>query len=156
MRQFRLILSTFLCLLAIHAGVLAASAADMKVEARLIWGTNDETTNLNHKPLDPTLTTDLRRIFKWKNYVEITNRITSIPASSSKDLQMSDKCNIKLKNLGQSRIEVSCVGSGKPVSKGVHTLAPGKWLTLAGNDKNDSAWFIVLRSLDAKVADAKK
>ena len=47
----------------------SALAADLKLEARLIWGTNDETSpNPDHKPVDAKTTGMLSKAFKWKKY----------------------------------------------------------------------------------------
>jgi hypothetical protein len=128
----------------------SAHASDLKLEAKLIWGTNDDTKELKHKPVDPSLTQSLH-MFKWKNYVEITNQVASIQQDAIKEMRMSDKCRIQVKNLGSSRVDVKLFGSGKWVSHGVNTLP----CAIGGGDKNDSAWFVVLRSTDAKTAEKK-
>jgi hypothetical protein len=133
----------------LFTGATFASAQEMKIEARLIWGTDSE-TNITHKIEDPRLNEDLTRIFKWKTYYQITNCSAVIPLNDTQSLEMSSKCLLKVKNMGDSRVEVSCFGNGKWVSKGAYTLPSGKWLTLGGADKNDSAWFIVMRSRSAK------
>ena len=131
------------------AGAAAASAADMKLDARLVWGTDDEKGGPDCKPVDPELAAKLHGMFKWKNYFEITNQAASIPLNKTKDLKMSDHCTIRVKNLGGSRVELSCIGEGKPVDKREETLTPPKWLVWGGNSKHDTAWFIGLRAEDA-------
>jgi hypothetical protein len=124
-----------------------AKGADMQLEAKLIWGSNDSADKVSHKLVaDPKLSSDLHRIFKWSNYYEINTKSVTIPANKSGELQMSEKCKLEIKNLGKNWIEVNCIGKGKQVSKGKHSLAPGKWFTLAGNDKNNTAWFVVMRT----------
>jgi hypothetical protein len=145
------LLSTFLL-----AAAAAASAADMKLEARLVWGTNDEKGGPNCNPMDAELAAKLHGLFKWKSYFEITNQTASIPLNKTRDLKMSDHCTLRIKNLGGFRVEISCIGEGKPVDKKVDTLTPPKWLVWGGNCKNDTAWFIALRSKDAKAGDANK
>jgi len=139
----RLFLTTFLLALA-----AAASAADLKLEARLVWGTNDEKGGPNCKPVDPGLYDKLHGTFKWKSYFEITNRIAGIPINQTRDLKMSDHCTLRVKNLGGSRVEINCIGEGKEVHKGAYTLTPPKWVVLGGNSTNNTAWFIGLRSSD--------
>ena len=56
-----------------------------------------------------------------------------MPLNQSRDLKMSDACTIRVKNLGGSRVEVSCIGHGKQVHKGAYTLMPPQWLVLGGN-----------------------
>ena len=128
-----------------------AFAADLTLEARLVWGANDSQI-ASYKPAEDGLSAKLHRIYKWNNYFEITNQVRSIPVNQSRDFKMSDRCVLKIKNLGDSRIEVSCIGQGKEVSKGSHTLAPAKWLVIGGNAKNDTAWFVGLRTVDASLA----
>jgi hypothetical protein len=123
-------------------------AQEMKVEARLIWGANAEFADKTK--VDPRLNEDLSRIFKWKTYYQITNCVATLPVNETRSYEMSSQCVLTIKNLGDSKFEVSCVGNGKPVWKGAYPLQPGKWLTLAGPDRNDTAWFIVMRSTDVK------
>ncbi|MDB6059734.1 MAG: hypothetical protein JWO95_3578 [Verrucomicrobiales bacterium] len=128
-------------------GVMSARAADMQLEAKLVWGSNDEADKVKHTLVsDPKLSSDLHRIFKWSNYYEISTKEVAIAPDKTGVLQMSDRCKLEVKNLGKNWIEVNCIGSGKQVSKGKHSLAPGKWFTLAGNDKNNTAWFVVMKT----------
>lgn len=136
----RFLFTTFLLIAA------AANAADLKLQARLVWGTNDEKGGPHCKPVDMGLFDKLHGTFKWKSYFEITNQIASIPLNKSRDLKMSDRCTLRVKNLGGSRVEISCIGEGKEVHKGDYTLTPPNWVILGGNSKNDTAWFIGLRS----------
>jgi hypothetical protein len=145
----------FLSILLLGAAA-AASAADTKLEAHLVWGTNDEKGGPNCKPVDAELSAKLHGMFKWKNYFEITNQTATIPLNKARDLKMSDHCTIHIKNLGGSRLEISCIGEGKPVDQRVETLTPPKWLVWGGNSKEDTAWFVGLRSDDPKPNDAAK
>ncbi len=133
---------------------LSAGAADLTLEAHLIWASN-ETSDPRYHAAPDDLSGKLHMIYKWTSYFEITNQIRSIPARESRDFRMSDKCVLKIKNLGDSRIEVNCIGQGKQVSKGIHTITPGQWVILAGNAKNNTAWFISLRPVDASLATNK-
>lgn len=142
----RLFLTTLLL-----AFTAAASAGDLKLDARLVWGTNDEKGGPHCKPVDAELAAKLNGTFKWKSYFEITNQIISIPLHKTQDVKMSEHCTLRIKNLGGSRVEISCIGEGKEVHKGTYTLAPPKWLVLGGNSKNNTAWFIGLRANEADV-----
>jgi hypothetical protein len=153
MRPF---LNVLLAGLAFSAVTLPAKAADLKLEARLIWGANDERETVKYQPVDSELSEKLHRMFKWKNYFEITNKTAGIPLNQACDLKMSDACTIHIKNLGASRVEVSCIGHGKQVHKGAYTLVPPQWLVLGGNDTADTAWFIGLRAFDSNAAEPKK
>ncbi len=132
----------------------AASAADLKVEARLLRGANDEKAGVNCK-VDAELAAKLHGTFKWKYYFEVTNQSASIPVNKSCDLKMSAQCTLSIKNLGGSRVEINCLGDGKPWCKGAYTLTPPKWVVLGGNNTDDTAWFIGLRS-EAKAGETNK
>src|SRR3954471_20100654 len=93
--------------------VMSARAADMQLEAKLIWGSNDGADKVKHTLVqDPTLSADLHRIFKWTNYYEISTKDATIAPDKTGILQMSDKCKLEVKNLGKNWIEVNCIGSG--------------------------------------------
>jgi hypothetical protein len=126
--------------------VAAAGAADLKLEATLVWGTNDDTGGPDCKPVDAQLAAKLHGMFKWKNYFEITNKTAALPLNKSRSLTMSDRCTLEVRNLGASRIEVKCIGRGKQVHQGAYTLDPPAWLVLGGDATNNTAWFIGLRS----------
>jgi hypothetical protein len=126
----------------------SAKAGDMNLEARLMWGTNDENGGPNSKPVDAELSATLHRTFKWTHYFEITNQLAAIPEKQTRDLKMSDRCTLRVKNLGGSRVEINCIGEGKEVHKRTDTLLHHNWLVVGGNDKNNTAWFIGLRSED--------
>jgi hypothetical protein len=147
---------SLLAAMAFSATALSTRAADLKLEARLIWGANDDKEAVKYKPADPGLSDKLHRMFKWKNYVEITNKTAGIAVNQTCDLKMSDACTLRVKNMGGSRVEVSCIGHGKQVHKGAYTVVPPQWVVLGGNDTADTAWFIGLRAIDNKPVDEKK
>jgi len=64
--------------------------------------------------------------------------------SSKKRVRMSEKCEIEVENLGDSTVEVKLFGEGKMVVRKKQALPTGELLVLAGEDKNDTAWFVVL------------
>jgi hypothetical protein len=147
----------FLCASVVLAATGSTTwAADLKLEARLIWGANDQTEPVQNKPVDAELSENLHRMFKWKNYYQITNQTATLPLNKVCDLKMSDHCTLQVKNLGASRVEINCIGEGKPVHKGAYTMVPPQWLVLGGNDKDNTAWFIGLRAIDTAHADSVK
>lgn len=128
---------------------VAAALGELKLDARLIWGSDDDKSpNPKHKKLDTELTKKLRKIFKWKNYFSCEEKVVTIPINQSTRIQMSERCTIEVKNLGNSRVEVYLFGEGKFINRTSHTLPKGDWLTLAGDDKNETAWFIVLKQVE--------
>jgi hypothetical protein len=143
-------------LLALFLGAAAgpARAADLKLQATLIRGNNDSPATVNHPFADPALSAKLRgaRAFKWTNYYQITNLTVLIPLHQSRDVKMSDRCTLKIKYLGASRVAIDCVGQRGQISKGTNTLP----FVLGSDDTNNTAWFVSLQSADARIADSAK
>jgi hypothetical protein len=128
-----------------------ALAADLSVEARLIWGTNDkQSPDPKHKSIDTPLTQRLAKLFTWKYYFEVNRKEASIVRNATRKIELSDKCLIEMKSFGDSRVEVKLFGSGKFLSKTVESIPKGDWLVLAGPSENKTAWFVVLKAIKPK------
>lgn len=124
----------------------SALAADLRLEAKLIWGANAPPATVNYNLADPALAATLRHHFKWTNYYEITNLAGAIPLNQSRVFRVSEQCTLNIRNLGSSLVAVECTGQAKPVIKGTNALP----CVYTGTNLDDTAWFIRLRSLDAK------
>jgi hypothetical protein len=125
-----------------------ALAEDLKLEVRLIWGTNDkESPNPQHKSIDTPLTRKLAKLFTWKNYFEVNRQEISLALNAAKKVKLREKCLIEVKHLGDARLEVKLYGSGKFVSRTLETIPTGDWLVLAGDSENKTAWFVVLKAV---------
>lgn len=123
-------------------------AADLKVEVKLIWGSNaDSSPDPKHKKLDTNLTEFFKKTYKWKNYFEVNRKNVTIPEGKQVPVPLSDVCKVEVKYLGGNRIEVKLYGHGKLVITGIHNLPQNDRLVIAGDDKNDSAWFIAFKRL---------
>jgi hypothetical protein len=133
----------------VFSSVVRSASEDLKLQAQLVWGTNDEKPNdPKLKDVDPDVKEKLRGVFKWKNYFEVNRHDFTVRTSTSKRVKMSDSCEIEVHNLGNSSIEVKLYGKGKMVVSKKQKITPGELLVLAGDDKNDTAWFVVLRLSD--------
>ncbi len=131
--------------------VIQAVGAELKVEAKLMWGTNDDKSpNPAHKPVDKEVAERLRKVFKWKNYFVVNRQTKTIPSRGSNRFVLSDKCTIEITELEGPRVEVKLIGEGKEVNKTTKRLTKGEWFTYAGDAKNDCAWFVVITDLDEK------
>jgi len=127
------------------AAVGAASAAKLPVKAQLVWGTDkDKPNDPRLKEVDPSLHDKLCKVFKWKNYFVVHTEEVTLTGPETKSIRMSPKCELKLRPLELPRLEVSLYGEGKLVVTRRQSLLPGHPLVLAGSDKNDTAWFVVL------------
>ena len=139
-------------LLVFSASLCASVAAERKIEARLIWGTNEEKSpDPNHKPLEGDLARKLHDMpLKWKNYFEVTRKIFTISDSTYTNVVMSKQCTIEVKDKGANNVTVKLYGEGKPVRRVDKPLPKGEVLTIGGDDKNNSAWFITVRPVSAE------
>ena len=132
-------------------GNIAVQAADLKFEAQLIWGTNEkESPDPKHKPIAPDIKKKLEGLpLKWANWFVVNKQTFSIPAGGTKRIALSEKCEIEVKDLGHSKIEVTHYGKGKEVWKGAQELPKGEiFPVLGGNAPNATAWLMVLKRLE--------
>lgn len=95
------------------------------------------------KEVDSKLKDRLCGVFKWKHYYEVHRKqITAVPGKPEKH-RLSGKCQIEVQNIGNSWIEVNLFGEGKWVNRVKQKVSPPELLVIAGDDKNDTAWFVV-------------
>src|SRR6266496_2936537 len=128
---------------------LRSAPADLNLQAQLVWGTNNEKPDdPKLKDVDPRVKDKLRGVFKWKNYFEVNRKKFTVAASGAKKIRMSDLCDIEVQNLGSSSIEVKLYGNGKMVVRKTQKIRPNELLVLAGDDKNDTAWFVVMSRVE--------
>jgi hypothetical protein len=127
------------------SGLSESAAAEHSFQVQLIWGTDgDKPKNQSLNDVDSKLQEKLKGVFKWKNYFEVTQKPLTISRSGSEKLKLSDKCDIQVREVGSARIEIRLFGEGKLVLKKVQTVTPGEVIVLAGDSKNDTAWFVVM------------
>lgn len=120
--------------------------AEQKFAAILIWGTDDEKPEgKNLKDVSDTLRQKFAKLpVKWKNYYEVTRKSITIKPGHPQEVQLSDKCLVKL-HQSEKGLDVELVGENKSVYKGNRPM-PGKdILIVGGDDKNATAWFVVLK-----------
>ena len=136
-------------LLALSSPALMASI--LKIEAKLIWATNeDKSPDPNHTPVDAPTAERLRKTFKWKNYFVVKTLTKEVPSRGSQRFELSKKCTIEIKELEGPRVEVMLIGEGKPVHRAVKSLSKGESFVYSGDDKNETAWFVIITELEQK------
>jgi hypothetical protein len=140
-----------------------ARAAGIELDIQLIWGT-DEKPDLNApgaegvpeggreegrigelKPVDPALSSSLKKIFKWQEYYLIKREVVAVAARQPVRVRLSEHCEVVVWALPGERVEVKLFGRGKLVNRTVKSLEPGQIITIAGDDKNETAWFVVIQ-----------
>lgn len=129
---------------------LSATAADLKFEAQLLWGTNDpKSPDPRHKPISDEIRKALKDLpLKWTNYFEVSRASFAVADEASKKVTLSEKCEVEVKNLGKSRIEIYLFGKGEPVWKRNQPLPKGETLVLGGNAPNATSWLVTLKRLE--------
>lgn len=145
----RLLWQFFLLLLVLGWGFIQAALASEPVETRvqavLVWGTNEsQPSGKNIKELDAKLRERLANIFKWRNYFEVSRKTAGVTPSKPQLVKLSDDCSVDIKLLPDNQAEVKLIGKGKTIVTRRHSLAKPDALVLAGDDKNNTAWFVVL------------
>jgi hypothetical protein len=129
---------------------IPAQVSDLKLEALLIWGTNDaKSPDPKHKPVDPAVRKKLDDLpLKWAHYFEVKRVEFAIPESGSKKEQLSDKCTIEVKNLGGSKVEVTYFGNGRSEEKRTQFLQKGNLLMYGGNAPGATSWLVILKQVE--------
>src|SRR5437868_2813139 len=105
-------------------GELRAQAGELKFETQLLWGTNEkESPNPKHRPVDPDIEKKLAGLpFKWAYYFVVNRTNFVVAAKGTIRVRLSEKCEIQVKDLGNSKIEVTHFGKGNEVWKGAQVL----------------------------------
>jgi hypothetical protein len=147
-RRHRSLLITFL----IAAVTTAAQAKELKLETKLIWGTNDEKSpKKEHELVDEATAKKLRKVFPWKNYFVEKKVIGHVLSRGTNQFKLSDKCTIEITELEGPKVEVKLIGKGRPVHKATKELRKGEWFVYTGDDdKKECAWFVIITELDEK------
>ena len=133
--------------LLLAVAVPAARAADLKLEAQLIWGTNDrKSPDPKHKPVEADVANKLKNLpFKWSSYFEVNRKQFAVTLTEAQRVRMSDECEIAVKQVGDGQVELILFGKGKHVGKINQRLPKGELLVMGGNAPNFTAWFVVLK-----------
>jgi len=126
-----------------------ASAADMKGEAVLVWGTNDSAppAGKNYKPVDDEILKKLKALpLKWSHWFEVRRKPFSAAPAVTQEVTVSDKCRLTVRNLGgDAGLEVVLIGKGKEVVKRRQPLPVGEMLVVGGNAPDATSWLVILK-----------
>lgn len=148
-KSSRMFLRALLILIGVSAWewqvATATAAPDAKVQAILVWGTDEvKPDKKSLKQLDGKLHEKLAKVFKWQHYFEVSRKSSDLPAGKPQGLKLSDECSVEIKVLPDNIAEVKLIGKGKTLVTRRHSLAKAEALVLAGDDRNNNAWFVVL------------
>jgi hypothetical protein len=124
----------------------ASKGPEQKFAAILIWGTDGEKPEgKNLKDVDANLRDKFKKIFKWKHYFEVSRKPFTMHPGDTHMLKLSHKCDIKVLQSEKEGLEVELYGEGKFVVKRKQTMPLNDIFILAGDDKNATAWFVVIK-----------
>ena len=119
--------------------------------SQLVWCTDkDKPADKKLENLDPKLGGKIRKIFKWKNYFEVSRKVLSLPGDDGKRVKISGRCEVIVRELPGEQMEVALFGdkqlAGKAVQKYAPILAKGEHLVIGGDDKDNygDAWLLVI------------
>lgn len=143
-------------LLPLH-GDAAESADAKRFSAQLVWCTDSEKpAGKELKDLAPKLRGKISRIFKWKNYFEVSRRPLSLPADDGKRIRISDRCEVIMSAVDAEKMEVVLYGDKKLAGKNVMNFAPilekGELLVIGGDDRDNygDAWLLIISAAPQK------
>jgi hypothetical protein len=138
-------------LMCVWGGTAMASEAEVGLLAQLVWateGTKPDDKKL--KEVDSVTRDKLRGVFRWREYFEIARKEFKVSSARLARVRLSPKCEIEVERVGNEIFEVKLFGEGKMVVKQRQSLKPVELLVLAGDDKDDAAWFVVIRRQKSK------
>ena len=136
--------------LLIFNGVVAR-AGDLKLEAQLVWGTNDEKSpDPKLKPVEANVRKKLADLpLKWSHYFEVNRKRFDVAKGATTKAALSQKCAVEVKSLEGKKVEVVWFGKkGEVVGKQTQPLAQGEMLVLGGNAPNATSWLLILKRLE--------
>jgi hypothetical protein len=127
-----------------------AADPEMKVEAQLVWGTNNkESPDPKHKPVSEEVRKKLLALpLKWTNYFEVNRKLLRIPLASQRKEALSEKCAVEVKYLGKSKVEIVLIGKGEQIEKRTQDFPLSETLVLAGKAPDETAWLVVLKRVE--------
>ena len=132
-------------------GLAAAVAAEeLKLEATLVWGTNEaQSPDPKHKPVCAEVEKKLNTLpLRWQHYFEVKRQKFVVPDAGTQKVNMSKDCQIVVKNLGKGGVEMNVIGKGESVGRIKQRLPKGEVLVTGGNAANFTGWFIVLQQAE--------
>lgn len=147
MRKYRSpfgILVLFLLIILSPGLINDAHAEELRLRVRLLWGSDDHPSqHPKLKEVHPSLAEKLKMVFKWKHYFKVNEKQVSVSDGKSARTVLSEKCEVEVKNEGNSMLLVKLYGEGKLMNQHRQHM-PEDCLVIGGRDKNYTAWFVVI------------
>ncbi|MGC8743362.1 MAG: hypothetical protein ACP5T0_05740 [Verrucomicrobiia bacterium] len=149
--KYWLVLKVLILVFALMSPVIPAQAANLKLEISLVWGSNEEKLpDPKYHRVNDELGKKLQKIFKWKHYFLIKKQEAEVPSRATKKFKVSDKCDVEITEMEGPRVEVKLYGEGKLINRTIKSLTKDEMITIAGDDKNETAWFVIIKLLEER------
>ena len=124
----------------VFGAALGARAADgeIKLEAQLVVGMNEaKPKDSTLKPVSHDIEKKLKRLpLKWDHYYAAGEKKFRVPEGKSRSESLGPQCEITVKNLPDSKVEVTLMNQGQAVGRVTQTLRPGQTLVAGGASEN--------------------
>lgn len=142
-------LGAALMLSVLVAFALPAVAGEVLLEARLLWGTDSNTSpDPSHRPVPQEVLKKLRAEsspLKWTNYFEVTRKQFTITNNLPTRVELSKNCKVEVRQGPDDKMEFTLFGKGKEVVRASRVLPKGNILVMAGNAENYTSWLVVFK-----------
>jgi len=145
------LLKVCVALALLACGQIIASAAEIKLQTQLVWGTDDSKPpeGKDYKPVEPAILKKLQDLpLKWKNYFEVKRIDFSVVPTVPKKVPLSEKCELNVLSQNSSTFEMALFGKGKEVVRRTQAMPKGEILVLGGNAPNASAWLVIVKRVE--------
>src|SRR4051812_18843545 len=119
------------------AAVMARAAqGDLKLEAQLVLGSNDDKPAPGLKPVAKDIEKKLKHLpLKWQHYYVEADKKFNVGNNGNKNIALSKSCQISVKNLGDARVELTLASDDKTVGRVTQSLRKGQTLVAGAGDE---------------------
>ena len=123
----------------------------MKLQAFLLWGTDDTKlpADKKYQPPNQEIRQKLKALpLKKTNWFEVNRVEFPVLQGKTNEVVMSDKCQVKVRRLAGSELEIVLIGKGIEVVRQKQALPKGEILLLGGNAPNSTCWMVALKQIE--------
>jgi hypothetical protein len=130
-----------------------------KFQAVVVWATDSEKPPEKDEELHP-VEPDLKekiKFLKWKNYFQVGDRKhVTISPGQTKEIALSHKCRLKLCADDKEGLKIDLIGEDKLVLSKKQNMPQKDILVIGGDDKDATAWLVVLRPENSSAEETSK
>jgi hypothetical protein len=115
-----------------------AASGDLKLEMQLVLGSNDaKPKDAGLKPVARDIEKKLKHLpLKWDHYYVVSHKKFTVAADHGRNITLSKDCQVSVKNLGGSRVELTLMNQSQTVGRITQSLHKGRTLVAGGGAEN--------------------